>query len=80
MGGKNKMYLKFILLIASLLLVCIASSDSKIIPVFRNRKLILSVLQVNEGEEGEIHTRKEKQISVNFSRSPPAKGWICCDD
>nr|VDD52100.1 unnamed protein product [Brassica oleracea] len=68
------MNLKFFLLIASLLLVCIASSCSAVIPVFRNRKLI------NEGEDGEIHTRKEKQISVNFSRSPPAKGWICCDD
>nr|VDC77136.1 unnamed protein product [Brassica rapa] len=68
------MNLKFFLLIASLLLVCIASSCSAVIPVFRNRKLI------NEGEDGEIHTRKEKQISVNFSRSPPAKGWICCND
>ncbi|XP_013595701.1 PREDICTED: uncharacterized protein LOC106303896 [Brassica oleracea var. oleracea] len=73
------MNLKFFLLIASLLLVCIASSCSAVIPVFRNRKLS-NVLQVNEGEDGEIHTRKEKQISVNFSRSPPAKGWICCDD
>ncbi|KAH0934387.1 hypothetical protein HID58_011504 [Brassica napus] len=73
------MSLKFILLIASLLLLCIASSDSAILPFLRNQKLLLNVLQVNE-EVGKIHIHKENKISVKVSRSPPAKGRNCCND
>ncbi|CAN7117722.1 unnamed protein product [Brassica rapa subsp. narinosa] len=67
------MSLKFILLIASLLLLCIASSDSAILPFLRNQKLL------NE-EVGKIHIHKENKISVKVSRSPPAKGRNCCND
>ncbi|CAF1705056.1 uncharacterized protein LOC106379800 [Brassica napus] len=69
------MSLKFILLIASLslLLLCIASSDSAILPFLRNQKLL------NE-EVGKIHIHKENKISVKVSRSPHAKGRNCCND
>ncbi|XP_056842128.1 uncharacterized protein LOC108862778 [Raphanus sativus] len=67
------MSLKFILLIASLLLLCIPSSESAILPFLRNQKFF--------NEEGrKIHIRKENKISVRVSRSPPAKGRNCCND
>ncbi|KAJ0249140.1 hypothetical protein HA466_0146840 [Hirschfeldia incana] len=67
------MSLKFILLIDSLLLLCIPSSDSAILPFLRNQKLLNE-----EGREIQIH--KEKKISVRVSRSPPARGRNCCTD
>ncbi|KAF8097406.1 hypothetical protein N665_0290s0063 [Sinapis alba] len=66
------MSLKCILLIASLLLLCIPSSESAIFPFLRNQKLL------NEGG-GKIHIHKENKISVRVSRSPPAKGRNCCN-
>ncbi|KAG7589065.1 hypothetical protein ISN44_As07g013820 [Arabidopsis suecica] len=60
------MSFKFIL-IATLLLLCIASSNSTITPFSRNRKII------DEGG-GKIHIHKGKKITVEPSRSPPAKG------
>ncbi|KAL0717414.1 hypothetical protein Bca4012_066736 [Brassica carinata] len=73
------MSLKFILVIASFLLLCIPSYDSAILPFLRNQKLLLSVLQVNE-EGGKNHIHKENKISVKVSRSPPAKCRNCCND
>ncbi|CAL9239507.1 unnamed protein product [Arabidopsis halleri] len=57
---------KFIL-IAMLLLLCITSSNSTTTPISRNRKII-------DEEGGKIHIHKGKKITVNPSRSPPAKG------
>ncbi|XP_019096578.1 PREDICTED: uncharacterized protein LOC104765128 [Camelina sativa] len=64
---------KFIL-IASFLLLCIASSNSIIITISKKRKM------TNEEEGRKIHVHKGKKIAVKVSRSPPAKGWICCND
>ncbi|EOA31959.1 hypothetical protein CARUB_v10015201mg [Capsella rubella] len=63
------MNIKFIM-IASLLLILIASSNSSIIPTSKNRKIIDE--EVEGGEK--IHIHKIKKITVRASRSPPAKG------
>ncbi|KAG7631095.1 hypothetical protein ISN44_As03g013510 [Arabidopsis suecica] len=70
------MSLKFIL-IALLLLLCITFSNSTVVPFSKNRK----IKEEEEEEEGrEIGIHKGKKNTVKVSRSPPAKGWICCND
>ncbi|CAL9220678.1 unnamed protein product [Arabidopsis halleri] len=70
------MSLKFIL-VALLLLLCITFCNSTIITISKYRKNTN-----DEEEEGirKIHIHKRKKITVKISRSPPAKGWICCND